>query len=166
MPPAPVDYLSLSRAARLAGVTRADLQRRIRRGEIATFEGSVAVSDLLRAYPAVSLDSDSALERVERIKTDALPKTDSQDAVLPSPELLVARLRAMSQTLVEHMTALGAAQTLLDQVSERLAALTNARPDTLAARTQETSDWFQAARDSLTAGTVRDIPWLRLTWAE
>jgi len=156
MPPAPVDYLSLSRAARLAGVTRADLQRRIRRGEIATFEGSVAVSDLLRAYPAVSLDSDSALERVERIKTDALPKTDSQDAVLPSPELLVARLRAMSQTLVEHMTALGAAQTLLDQVSERLAALTNARPDTLAARTQETSDWFQAARDSLTAGTVPD----------
>ena len=50
------DLLSLSRAARLAGVTRAELQRRIRRGEIQTFEGQVAVSDLLRVYPSVSLE--------------------------------------------------------------------------------------------------------------
>ncbi|HSO81253.1 MAG TPA: ferredoxin, partial [Thiocapsa sp.] len=111
-----MDYLSLSRAARLAGVTRAELQRRIRRGEIATFEGSVAVGDLLRAFPAVSLADDAALERVERIKSDALPKTEGHDAALPSPQVLVARLRAMSKTLVERMSALSAAEDLLDQV--------------------------------------------------
>lgn len=152
-----MDYLSLSRAARLAGVTRAELQRRIRRGEIPTFEGSVAVSDLLRAYPAVSLDSDAELERVERIKTEALPKTDSQEAVLPSPEVLVARLRAMSRTLVEHMTALGSAQSLLEGVDERLAALAEAPPGALAERARATLDWFRAARESMTgAGPVPD----------
>lgn len=42
--------LSLSRSARLAGVTRAEIQRRIRRGELTTFEGEIAVSDLLRVF--------------------------------------------------------------------------------------------------------------------
>ena len=37
--------LSLSRSARLAGVTRAEIQRHIRRGDLTTFEGEIAVSD-------------------------------------------------------------------------------------------------------------------------
>ena len=46
--------LTLSRAARLAGVTRAELQRRIRLGDIETFEGEVVISDLLRVFPQVT----------------------------------------------------------------------------------------------------------------
>ncbi len=38
--------LSLSRSARLAGVTRAEIQRHIRRGDLTTFEGEIAVRDL------------------------------------------------------------------------------------------------------------------------
>ncbi len=151
-----MDYLSLSRAARLAGVTRAELQRRIRRGDITTFEGSVAVSDLLRAYPSVSLHDDAALERVERIKTDALPKTDSQDSVLPSPQVLVARLRAMGTMLVERMSALSAAEALLDQVGEQLETLSQTPPEALAARAHETRDWFLEARKSQVAGSLPD----------
>jgi CDP-4-dehydro-6-deoxyglucose reductase len=151
-----MDYLSLSRAARLAGVTRAELQRRIRRGEIATFEGSVAVSDLLRAYPAVSLADDAALERVERIKTDALPKTEGHDAALPSPHILVARLRAMSQTLVERMSALSAAEGLLDQVGERLESLADSPPATARKGARETRDWFLHARASLSTDAPPD----------
>ncbi|UHD15960.1 2Fe-2S iron-sulfur cluster-binding protein [Thiocapsa bogorovii] len=151
-----MDYLSLSRAARLAGVTRAELQRRIRRGEIATFEGSVAVSDLLRAFPAVSLTDDAALERVERIKSDALPKTEGHDAALPSPQVLVARLRAMSKTLVERMSALSAAEDLLDQVGERLKALADAPPDHIGGQACETRDWFLDARTALIGSAVTD----------
>jgi CDP-4-dehydro-6-deoxyglucose reductase len=127
-------YLSLSRAARLAGVTRAELQRRIRRGDIETFEGSVAVQDLLRIYPAVSLSNDEALERVERIKSDALPKSYDADAVLPSPQVLVSRLRKLSEMLVERLSALGAANALLDRVGERLETLSrDPSPEGLAA---------------------------------
>jgi CDP-4-dehydro-6-deoxyglucose reductase, E3 len=151
-----MDYLSLSRAARLAGVTRAELQRRIRRGEIATFEGSVAVSDLLRAFPAVSLADDAALERVERIKSDALPKTEGHDAALPEPQILVARLRAMSKTLVERMSALSAAEDLLDQVGERMEALADSDPESIRGQACETRDWFLGARASLTTRAATD----------
>jgi CDP-4-dehydro-6-deoxyglucose reductase len=116
-------YLSLSRAARLAGVTRGELQRRIRSGEVETFEGAVAASDLLRLYPAVSLHDDEALVRVERIKSEALPKSHGVDTALPSPQVLVARLHALSDTLVERLSALAAARALLDQVGARLALL-------------------------------------------
>jgi len=115
--------LSLSRAARLAGVTRADLQRRIRRGEIQTFEGEVAVADLLRVYPSVSLEKTGMLEDVERIKTEALPRSHDEDTRLPSPEVLVSRLKALSEALVRKIALVDAQDALLDALHERLAAL-------------------------------------------
>lgn len=151
-------YLSLSRAARLAGVTRAELQRRIRRGDIETFEGSVAVQDLLRLYPAVSLSNNEALERVERIKSDALPKSYDADAVLPSPQVLVSRLRKLSEMLVERLSALGAADALLDQVGERLNDLSQATSSGgLAASVADTRAWFQEARQALAKHATGDL---------
>ncbi len=40
-------WLGVSRAARLAGVTRARIQRQIAAGRLPTFEGKVQLSDLL-----------------------------------------------------------------------------------------------------------------------
>ena len=150
--------LSLSRAARLAGVTRAELQRRIRRGDIETFEGSVAVQDLLRLYPAVSLSNDEALDRVERIKSDALPKSYDADAVLPSPQVLVSRLKRLSEMLVERLSALSAADALLDQVGERLQRLgREPTPEGLTAGLVETRAWFEEARQGLATRSAADL---------
>lgn len=147
-------YLSLSRAARLAGVTRAEIQRRIRHGDIETFEGSVAVQDLLRLYPAVSLSNDEALARVERIKSQALPKSYDADAVLPSPQVLVSRLKRLSETLVERLSALGAANALLDQVSERLEALGR---EPSASTVAATRAWLAEARQGLADSSTADL---------
>lgn len=149
-------YLSLSRAARLAGVTRAELQRRIRRGEITTFEGAVAVEALLRAYPAVSLTDDATLERVERIKSDAQPKLNSGETALPSPEVFLARLRGLSETLAERIAANELADALLDQVGERLAGLANQSAERLPEALREIHDWFVDARRQLTLNPVPD----------
>ncbi len=151
-----MDYLSLSRAARLAGVTRAELQARIRRGEIATFEGSVAVTDLLRAYPAVSLHDDAALERVERIKSEALPKTEGAELALPSPQVLVARLRAMSESLAARMASLSATETLLDEIEARLDALARTPAELLGTQARATLDWLRECRGALATGAVPD----------
>lgn len=151
-------YLSLSRAARLAGVTRAEIQRRIRHGDIETFEGSVAVQDLLRLYPAVSLSNDEAIERVERIKSQALPKSYDADAVLPSPQVLVSRLKRLSETLVERLSALGAANALLDQVSERLEALSREpSADGLVSGIGATRAWLAEARQGLAESSAADL---------
>jgi len=120
--------LSLSRAARLAGVTRAELQRRIRGGEIQTFEGEVAVSDLLRVYPSVSLEKTGMLEQVEQIKADAVPRTHDGDTVLPSPQVLISRLKSLSEALVQKVALVDAQDELLDQLRGRLAALADASP--------------------------------------
>lgn len=145
-----MNYLSLSRAARLAGVTRAELQRRIRRGDIETFEGAVAVQDLLRIYPAVSLSNDEALNRVERIKLDALPKNYGPDASLPDVQVMMSRLKALSESLVEQLSALSAAEALLDQVAQRMERLANeSTTKGLAQTIEQTRNWFAEARAEL-----------------
>ncbi len=126
------ELVSLSRAARLAGVTRAELQRRIRSGELTTFEGEIAIADLLRAYPSVTLEKTGKLEQVEQIKADALPRSHDADTALPSPEVLVARIRSLGEALAQKAAQADALGTLLEELRERLAA-SAAEPDALRA---------------------------------
>ena len=60
--------LTLSRAAKLAGVTRSQLQETLRDSGVNMFEGKIAVGDLLSLYPEIDLDRDPVFERIERIK--------------------------------------------------------------------------------------------------
>ena len=141
-----MNALSLSRAARLAGVTRTEVQRRIRQGELPTFEGSVTVRDLLKVYPDLVLEREGALARVERIKARALPSRHL-DAALPPPEVLVGRLRGLSDALVAKRSALAAAQALLDQVEAGLAALTDGAAEPAPFKDLDSlRDWLARAR--------------------
>jgi len=103
--------LTLQRAARLVGVRRGALQSKIRSGELAAFEGMVAAEDLLRAYPQARLEDNSALERFEAIKDSAFARR-MRERLLPSSEVLVARLselsleRAQVQAQLEHYRAI------------------------------------------------------------
>lgn len=151
------ELLSLSRAARLAGVARAELQKRIRRGELTTFEGDIAISDLLRVYPEVSLERNDELERVEHIKAAAVPRSYQADAVLPSPQVLVARLRSLSKVLVEKVSALDAAERLLQEIDARLAPLAETADAATGGRLRETLDWIAAARREVAEGPQPDI---------
>lgn len=143
--------LSLTRAARLAGVNRAELQRRIRRGEIQTFEGQVAAGELLRVFPQTDLSDDKEFDRVERIKADAIPKQYDRDVTLPSPEVLVSRLRSISELLSSKLATLDAAVTLLDQTTTRLAEIAEEAPAPLDERLGATLAWLTNARDNLAA---------------
>ncbi|EGV30661.1 Ferredoxin--NAD(+) reductase [Thiorhodococcus drewsii AZ1] len=146
-----MSYLSLSRAARLAGITRSELQCRIRRGEIQTFEGSIAVEDLLRAFPSTRLDDDSALERVERIKREALPKREETETRLPDAQVLVARLHGLSEGLANRIAELDATKALLDETSERLTGLADLSSSDLPDALDATRDWLVERRRQLDA---------------
>ncbi|MCG6868795.1 MAG: DUF3450 domain-containing protein [Gammaproteobacteria bacterium] len=67
-------HLSVSRAARLAGVSRSEIQGRIRGGQLHTFEGKVAIDDLLGTYPGIELEDSSVLERMARNRKFAVYK--------------------------------------------------------------------------------------------
>lgn len=112
-------FLTLSRAARLIGVRRGALQRKIRSGELATFEGMVAVADLMRAYPAAALEGESGLERFEGIKDAAFARR-VRERVLPGAEVLMARLTELSRGLAQAQSRSEAYRAALEQACGKL----------------------------------------------
>ncbi len=66
-------YIDLARAARLAGITRAELQRLIADHTLSTFEGKVEYRELLALFPEIGSAS-GMVEIVSQIKEDAVRK--------------------------------------------------------------------------------------------
>lgn len=143
------ELLSLSRAARLAGVSRGDLQRHIRQGAIETFEGQVALKDLLRLYPRVSLEKTGMLEEVQRIKDDATPRLGGVDTQLPSPQVLITRLRALAEALGQKVALVHAKAGLLDELRERLVPLAEPAATPEPGAIAALIDWLDAQRAAL-----------------
>jgi len=112
-------FLTLSRAARLVGVRRGALQSKIRRGELAAFEGMVAAEDLLRAYPQARLEDNSALERFEAIKDTAFARR-MRERLLPSSEVLVARLSELSIERMRDQAQLEHYRAIVEQLQKKL----------------------------------------------
>ena len=54
-----IQLITLSRAARLIGVIRSELQKKIQQGELPSFDGMVNIDDLLLAYPGAQLEDDT-----------------------------------------------------------------------------------------------------------
>jgi CDP-4-dehydro-6-deoxyglucose reductase len=143
--------LTLSRAARLAGVSRGAIQGRIQSGELPTFEGKVKVSDLLRVYPSVEMDASPMLERVESIKAKATPKRQQDEGELPSAEVLVQRLTSLAGVLVETKSSLNRATDLLARTRERVAALAGRPVAEIAAEAGAIADWLAEQMQSAPA---------------
>lgn len=113
--------LSLSRAARLVGTTRAILQTQIRNSALTTFEGKIAVTDLLRLYPQAKLENDDMLERVECIKARTTPR-HREKPCLPSSEILAERLTHVSYELAEAKQHLRHYHQCGEQLLEKIQA--------------------------------------------
>lgn len=123
--------LSLSRAARLAGVSRGELQQRIREEDLKTFEGELTVELLLQLYPHIDLEADPMLEKVRRIRAEAKPKTHFSDGWMPDPEVLMTRLKEFQHVLVQTKSALNNSDALLQQTLDDLNAAAEAPEDQL-----------------------------------
>lgn len=114
-----MQLLTLSRAARLAGVTRGVLQKKVREGELPSFEGMIRAEDLVRAFPGTQLQDDSELARVSRIKERAFARRVYEGA-LPDKEVLAARLGALGRELAEAKSHSAWLQAILAELRQRL----------------------------------------------
>jgi CDP-4-dehydro-6-deoxyglucose reductase len=111
--------LPVFRAARLVGVKRSTLQKKILQQGIPTFEGEISLEDLLKLYPQTELKHDSEYERVQYIKQHAFAKR-VRERLLPSAEVLAARVNDLGQELATTRAYLGQLQTVLEQTVTRL----------------------------------------------
>ena len=156
--------LSLSRAARLAGVSRGELQKRIREEDLKTFEGELTVSLLLQLYPHIDLEADPMLEKVRRIRTEAKPKIHQSDGWMPDPEVLMTRLREFQHVLVQTKSALNSSDALLQETLEDLNAAVDAPEDQLhrnvvacIAKLEKAMQRVERAEDARAALFAKDI---------
>lgn len=94
--------LTVSRAARLVGVSRGTLQKQIQDGELPSFEGQVDIDDLTRAYPQVQLEDNAVMEKIENIIDNALKRARGdklRKLLAPDLSTLAARVASLSKEL-------------------------------------------------------------------
>lgn len=99
-------YLSISRAARVVGVPRNTLQNKIKVGDLSSFDGMLAVDELLRVFPQAKVEDTGMLERVNEIKERAFARRVFERA-LPDKEVLAERLVELGKELAaakSHLT--------------------------------------------------------------
>ncbi|HQS58095.1 MAG: ferredoxin [Gallionellales bacterium 35-53-114] len=107
--------LSLSRAARLVGVNRSELQKRVKQGELDAFDGMVTIDNLLASYPGVQLEDNTEYSRVLFIKERAFGKRVYERA-MPDVETLATRVNELSRELTLSQTQARQFKILLDRL--------------------------------------------------
>ncbi len=115
-------WLTLSRAAHLLGISRMALQKRIREGELPSFDGMVTVDDVQRTWPELDLEESGSFEKTRAIREDAFARR-LRERVLPTQEALAQRLFAQGQELAELQRTLTRYHTLFEALRGRLDAV-------------------------------------------
>ncbi|MFO8024870.1 2Fe-2S iron-sulfur cluster-binding protein [Thiohalophilus sp.] len=115
--------LTVSRAARLVGVSRGTLQKQIQDGDLPSFEGMVRLDDLNQAYPNVEVEDNTMLEKIEHIIDNALHRARGDKLrKLLTPDLgtLAARVSQLSKELAAARYTSERLQLLLEETRQRL----------------------------------------------
>jgi CDP-4-dehydro-6-deoxyglucose reductase len=148
--------ISLSRAARLVGVKRATLQKKVRDGELDTFEGQIVLSDLLHAYPQTRVEDTTMLDRVEQIMEQAVDKVYEPKS-RPDPKTLAARIMVLGRELAISRAREQRTSRLLEQVLERLNGLDPADETGLRIALGELKHWLYSAAVSQDADESQEL---------
>lgn len=137
--------LTLSRAAKLIGVTRGALQKRIQDGGLHSFDGSLSTEELLQLYPNLNLEESGLFEHTQKIKEDAFRRR-VLDRTLPAKEVLAERLYEQSMELYDvkqhlqlyHTLAVGLQQQI-EQLRESAGSSSTATSNAL----EQLDNWLE-----------------------
>lgn len=141
--------ITLSRAARLVGVKRATLQKRIQDGDLSTFEGQLYLSELLRAYPQAKVEDSGMLDRAEQIIERAMGRAMRDTDNLPDAQVLATRVAALSHELGEATYKMRRYDTALQQLQEYLRKLAERDPAPTRDDIGVLRAWLEATQESI-----------------
>ena len=117
--------IPLSRLARLVGKPRSVLQKMAQSGVLETFDGQVALHEVLRHFPDIRLENDTELLRVQEIMDSAVAKQPSREE-LPTASVLNERLRALGRDFADAEGRLLHYERVHGWIAEKLAAAVEA----------------------------------------
>lgn len=111
--------LSVSKAAKMLGISRFDIQNQINSGKLQTHEGYVTTDSLRLAYPNVNLNSeeDQHIQKMQQIKNDALYKMEVSKHTHNKNEKVYINTIATLKTKNQHY------EMVFSELTERLAIL-------------------------------------------
>lgn len=92
--------VSLSRAAKLVGLSRGALQKRVHDLELESFEGQVSLDDIQRIFPDAKIEDNHIIEDLEKIIEQALKRAHGAKLaklLAPDSYTLAARLQAITK---------------------------------------------------------------------
>lgn len=92
--------VSLSRAAKLVGLSRGALQKRVHNLELESFEGQVNLDDIQRIFPDAEIEDNHIIEDLEKIVEQALKRAHGAKLaklLAPDTYTLAARLQAITK---------------------------------------------------------------------
>lgn len=118
-------YIDVSRAARLAGVSRSEIQRLVADKSLVTFEGKVEYEALVELFPEIKDSRSSMVEIVAQIKEDAVGKTTNSQSSGGKPDstALQHELKELRRDLHFHRQRAGEYRSILVELRPRLESL-------------------------------------------
>ncbi|MEW6133358.1 MAG: 2Fe-2S iron-sulfur cluster-binding protein [Pseudomonadota bacterium] len=133
--------LAISRAAKLIGISRATLQKRIKEGGLHSFDGTISTEELLQLYPDLKLEDSGLFEQTRRIKEEAFRRR-IMDRTLPAKEVLAERLFEQGMELNDLKLHLQRYHTLVIDLQARIRELAGSSPDAKAAL-EQLDQWLE-----------------------
>lgn len=107
--------IGVARSAQLLGISRRELQRLIRSGELTSFDGNLDYDELKCRYPRLTLDDSPALERAYFIRKTAFSRR-VRETVAPDRDTLETQLK-------KHMTELAVQKARAERYHDVLEAM-------------------------------------------
>ncbi|MCU7940314.1 MAG: 2Fe-2S iron-sulfur cluster binding domain-containing protein [gamma proteobacterium symbiont of Bathyaustriella thionipta] len=136
-------HLSLSQAARLIGVKRGDIQKKIQENKLTVMEGTVVLSDLKKAFPEASYEDNTMLEKMEKFMQDAVHKMAQSERDGAQVDALSRRLVKINKELAIERNRAYHMEELIDGMKQKFIDL-SANPNQENAY-NELKQWFHTA---------------------
>jgi CDP-4-dehydro-6-deoxyglucose reductase len=153
--------VSLSRAAKLVGLSRGALQKLIHDRELESFEGQVDLDDIERLFPDAELEDNHIMEDMEKIIERALKKargTKLAALLAPDPHTLAARLHSITN---EHAHTKSQVNKLIDvlvKTQEKITELANSSVTPVLF--QDLNNFISDAIDDIQVPMIKPAPLL------
>jgi CDP-4-dehydro-6-deoxyglucose reductase, E3 len=135
--------LNVAKAARIAGVSRSEIQKKIRTGDLPTFEGMVKVSDLESTYPNSTNKSGSMLEKVRQYKEKANSRARLIAPTVPTTEILASRITLLSKELIKAKAQLSQYANIFEKLTPKLSSLQSSQENELKQDVIKINQWLQ-----------------------
>ena len=151
--------VSLSRAAKLVGLSRGALQKRVHDLELQSFEGQVNLDDIEKMFPDAQIEDNHIIEDLERIVEQALKRARGEklsQLLAPDSRTLTTRLHAITKEHAKSKSQVKKFNQLFNDLQSKITSLSvkSDKPHLL----QELNTWLSESLDKISNPELTPTP--------